>query len=112
VGEFKKNVWSFQIISTVHKRLWGDPSASKMIIARRFSLTNFFIATTALGFQVFVLYPWHKQLDDDFKELREESLRVLKRRDEAHLAELLEIKELIRRSDAKSSRSWGSIFRG
>jgi len=74
-----------------------------MIIARRFSLTNFFIATTALGFQVFVLYPWHKQLDDDFKELREESLRILKRRDEAHLAELLEIKELIRRSDARST---------
>jgi len=88
------------------------PSTSKMIIARRFSLTNFFIATTALGFQVFVLYPWHKQLDDDFKELREESLRILKRRDEAHLAELLEIKELIRRSDARSTSLWRSMFRG
>jgi len=41
-----------------------------MLITRTFSLTNFAIATSALGFQVFVLYPWHKQLDDDFEDLR------------------------------------------
>jgi hypothetical protein len=67
-----------------------------MIIARRFSLTNFFIATSALGFQVFVLYPWHKRLDDDFLELKAESLKVLHGGEKARLAELLEIKESIR----------------
>lgn len=67
-----------------------------MIIARRFSLTNFFIATSALGFQVFVLYPWHKRLDDDFQELKAETLRVLHRGENARLVELLEIKESIR----------------
>ena len=41
-----------------------------MLITRTFSLTNFAIATSALGFQVFVLYPWHKQLDDDFEAMR------------------------------------------
>jgi hypothetical protein len=41
-----------------------------MRITRTFSLTNFAIATSALGFQVFVLYPWHKRLDDDFENTR------------------------------------------
>lgn len=41
-----------------------------MLITRTFSLTNFAIATSALGFQVFVLYPWHKQLDEDFEDLK------------------------------------------
>lgn len=49
-----------------------------MIFTRRISLTNFLVATSALGFQVFVLYPWHKQLDDEFKALKEEHLRVLR----------------------------------
>lgn len=48
-----------------------------MHIARRFSLTNFFIATTALAFQVFVLYPWHQQLDEDFEKLKKRNLQVL-----------------------------------
>ncbi|CAK3815649.1 hypothetical protein HMPREF1120_08519 [Lecanosticta acicola] len=49
------------------------------LIARRFSITNFLIATSALGFQVFVLYPWHNRLDEDFKALREENLRLMRR---------------------------------
>lgn len=49
-----------------------------MIITRAISFTNFFVATSALGFQVCVLYPWHKQLDDDFEALKKEHLRVLK----------------------------------
>jgi len=52
-----------------------------MRITRTFSLTNFAIATSALGFQVFVLYPWHKQLDDDFEKLRR-SLIVERERNE------------------------------
>ncbi|KAH7025295.1 uncharacterized protein B0I36DRAFT_250743 [Microdochium trichocladiopsis] len=48
-----------------------------MFITRAISLTNFVVATSALGFQVCVLYPWHKQLDDDFEALKKEHLRVL-----------------------------------
>lgn len=76
-----------------------------MIIARRFSLTNFFIATSALGFQVFVLYPWHKRLDDDFQELKAESLNLLRVGEKARLVELLEIKEQIRELQ-KKNQSW------
>lgn len=48
-----------------------------MIITRGISLTNFAVASSALAFQVFVLYPWHKQLDDDFEALKKEHLRLL-----------------------------------
>jgi hypothetical protein len=48
-----------------------------MFITRALSLTNFLVATSALGFQVWVLYPWHKQLDHDFEALKKEHLRVL-----------------------------------
>jgi len=33
---------------------------------------NFVIATGALVFQMKVLYPWHKQLDEDFQKLKED----------------------------------------
>jgi hypothetical protein len=49
-----------------------------MFITRAISITNFLVATSALGFQVCVLYPWHKQLDTAFEELKSEHLRVLK----------------------------------
>lgn len=64
-----------------------------MIVTRRFSLTNFAIATSALCFQVFVLYPWHKQLDKNFQELKNEHLRILRGGEEARMAELKEIRE-------------------
>jgi len=48
-----------------------------MIITRAISVTNFLVATSALGFQVCVLYPWHKQLEEAFEELKMEHLRVL-----------------------------------
>jgi len=67
-----------------------------MLIARRFSVTNFLIATSALGFQVFVLYPWHQRLDDDFESLKKEHLSVLQELKKARLSEMLEIKECIR----------------
>lgn len=64
-----------------------------MIITRGFSLTNFVIATSALGFQVFVLYPWHHRLDEDFQDLKKEHLRVLEGAEKARMSELKEIKE-------------------
>jgi solute carrier family 25 phosphate transporter 3 len=48
-----------------------------MIVAKIFSVTNFVVATSALSFQVFVLYPWHKELKDSFEELKKEHVRVL-----------------------------------
>ena len=48
-----------------------------MFFTRGVSLTNFFVASSALAFQAFVLYPWHKQLDEDFEELKKENQRVL-----------------------------------
>lgn len=35
-------------------------------------LVNFVIASSALVFQVFVLYPWHHQLEKEFHELRQQ----------------------------------------
>ncbi|OGM50596.1 hypothetical protein ABOM_000752 [Aspergillus bombycis] len=48
-----------------------------VLITRGISLTNFLVASSALAFQVFVLYPWHKQLDESFEDLKKEHLRVL-----------------------------------
>lgn len=33
---------------------------------------NFTVAVSALGFQTGVLYPWHEELDREFKVLKEE----------------------------------------
>lgn len=48
-----------------------------MWVTRAISFTNFMVASSALGFQVFVLYPWHEQLSEDFESLKKEHLRVL-----------------------------------
>jgi hypothetical protein len=64
-----------------------------MIIARRFSVTNFLIATSALAFQVFVLYPWHSKLDEDFQELKQENLRLMQEIQRGRIQDLKEIKE-------------------
>jgi len=48
-----------------------------MFVTRAISMTNFLVASSALGFQVFVLYPWHKELDEGFEALKKEHLRVL-----------------------------------
>lgn len=50
---------------------------TNMRVTRAISLTNFMVATSALGFQVFVLYPWHKELDSGFEDLKKEHMKVL-----------------------------------
>jgi hypothetical protein len=47
------------------------------MITRTFSLTNFVIASSALGFQVLVLLSWHKELDEGFRELRREHSKII-----------------------------------
>ncbi|KAJ6104463.1 hypothetical protein N7523_010783 [Penicillium sp. IBT 18751x] len=64
-----------------------------MIITRGFSLTNFVIASSALCFQVCVLYPWHHKLDDEFKQLKAEHIRLLQESEESRLKELRGIRE-------------------
>jgi len=59
-----------------------------MRITRGFSLTNFVIATSALTFQVFVLYPWHARLDEDFTQLKIEHLNYLQEGEKKRLEEL------------------------
>lgn len=46
-------------------------------LTRIISITNFGVASSALCFQVFVLYPWHHQLDASFEQLKTEHVRVL-----------------------------------
>lgn len=46
-------------------------------LTRIVSLTNFVVASSALCFQVGVLYPWHKELDENFEKLKKEHLAVL-----------------------------------
>lgn len=64
-----------------------------MLITRGFSLTNFIIASSALCFQVCVLYPWHHRLDDEFNKLKAEHLRLLQESEENRLKELKGIRE-------------------
>jgi hypothetical protein len=47
------------------------------MITRTFSLTNFVIASSALASQVLVLYPWHKELDEGFRELQREHSKII-----------------------------------
>jgi hypothetical protein len=63
-------------IDQIHRS--GKGGTFKMpMVTRTFSLTNFVIASSALCFQVFVLYPWHKELDEGFAEMRREHARIL-----------------------------------
>ncbi|PLN86855.1 hypothetical protein BDW42DRAFT_189779 [Aspergillus taichungensis] len=56
-----------------------EATPHKMIFTRSVSLTNFAVASSALCFQVFVLYPWHQQLDDSFEELKKEHRLLLQK---------------------------------
>lgn len=38
---------------------------------------NFGVASTALGFQTMVLYPWHEELEHEFKKLKTEHKELL-----------------------------------
>lgn len=72
-------------------------AAAMAVIARRFTVTNFFIATSALAFQVFVLYPWHQKLDDDFELLKRENLKLVRELNMARAAEMSEIRDAFKR---------------
>jgi hypothetical protein len=81
-----------------------------MIFTRGVSLTNFVIATSALGFQVFVLYPWHKRLDEDFEQLKQEHIQTLHQEKESRMVELRGINEQLKLLSKGDGHSQG--FRG
>ncbi|KAG0649547.1 hypothetical protein D0Z07_3741 [Hyphodiscus hymeniophilus] len=82
-----------------------------MMFTRGFSLTNFAIGTSALCFQVFVLYPWHEKLDEDFEALKKEHLRVLHSGEIERKNELQTIKKCLERieeSERSKGKGWWS----
>lgn len=78
---------------TIKVHACNDIILAAMIITRGISLTNFAVASSALAFQVFVLYPWHKQLDDNFEALKKEHLRLLHKIDTAGFGQPKGIRE-------------------
>jgi len=74
------------------------------VFTKGVSLTNFVIASSALGFQVFVLYPWHHQLDNEFKRLKEEHLQIYRMGEESRRAELEKINEQLQKLG--NSKKW------
>jgi hypothetical protein len=80
-----------------------------MLFTRGFSLTNFVIGSSALCFQIFVLYPWHEKLDEEFTELKKEHARLLEDTRERHRDELKGIREqleLLNERHGKSGKFW------
>lgn len=76
-------------------------------ITRAISITNFVVASSALCFQVGVLYPWHKELDENFEKLKQEHVRVLAQIENS--ADLAAIKESNIRSQAASQEKGNSL---
>ncbi|GAB7357813.1 hypothetical protein MBLNU459_g0801t1, partial [Dothideomycetes sp. NU459] len=56
---------------------------------------NFGVATTALAFQTAVLYPWHEELDREFKALKAEHGEQLRHYHEIKLARLEELERRV-----------------
>lgn len=82
-----------------------------VVITRAISLTNFLVASSALGFQVFVLYPWHKELDAGFEELKKEHLRVLGAVSGGPSISREQREMMQERLREKNQRSWWSWFK-
>lgn len=66
-----------------------------MSIMKVLPYVNFAIATTALGFQITVLYPWHMQLERDFDVLKTEQENQLRGYHEQKILKLGEIENKI-----------------
>ncbi|KAI8905542.1 hypothetical protein EDD86DRAFT_177273, partial [Gorgonomyces haynaldii] len=67
-----------------------------MIFRQILPSINFVIGTTALSFQMLVLYPWHNQLDKDFKELEKVQEERLQ---EFHSLKVSKLEEIDRKLD-------------
>jgi hypothetical protein len=67
------------------------------ILNKYLPAVNFAIGTTALVFQMTVLYPWHNQLDKDFKELEQRHVETLEAYHKVKLEHLATIEESTKR---------------
>ncbi|KAF2135502.1 uncharacterized protein K452DRAFT_303501 [Aplosporella prunicola CBS 121167] len=56
---------------------------------------NFTVAISALGFQTGVLYPWHEELDREFKLLKQEHKQQLQIYHEVKLRKLEELERRV-----------------
>jgi len=56
---------------------------------------NFSVAVSALVFQTTVLYPWHEELEESFKELKREHVRQLQIYHEVKLKKLEELERRV-----------------
>ncbi|KAH9857231.1 hypothetical protein C2E23DRAFT_865807 [Lenzites betulinus] len=72
------------------------PTASRLL-----PYLNFTIATAALAFQTTVLYPWHHELDAEFKRLKEDQRRMLKELHDAKLERIAQVESKITLLDHK-----------
>ena len=64
-------------------------------LGRILPYVNFVVATTALTFQIAILYPWHIQLENDFIELRQEQILNLTEFHHLKVQKLNEIEETL-----------------
>ncbi|RPA85144.1 hypothetical protein BJ508DRAFT_13557 [Ascobolus immersus RN42] len=77
------------------------------VLTKLISLTNFVIASSALAFQVGVLYPWHHELDAEFQELKKEYRELMTEQRlerEKRMEELGEIRKEIEKLSAASGK--------
>lgn len=93
------------------QRLLGRPEILRhfeMMITKTFSLTNFVIGSSALCFQIFVLYPWHEKLEEEFVQLKKEHATLLEEMHQNHRSELRGIREQLELANErrKTGRFW------
>jgi len=65
------------------------------IIQQFLPLLNFVITSTALGFQISVLHPWHHQLDEDLNDLQCHQEATLHEYEEVRLTNIKNIEEYL-----------------
>ncbi|KAI9743869.1 MAG: hypothetical protein M1818_002603 [Claussenomyces sp. TS43310] len=56
---------------------------------------NFGVASSALLFQTTMLYPWHEELDAEFKKLKQEHVRQLQIYHEVKLKKLEDLEKRV-----------------
>lgn len=74
-------------------------------IRRVIPYVNFLVASSALCFQFFVLYPWHNELDKDFRKLQEDHHLTLEEYHQKKIKRLEEIEQNILRLEAYHHRN-------
>ncbi|KKA28874.1 hypothetical protein TD95_000277 [Thielaviopsis punctulata] len=77
---------------------------STPIFMRIITCTNFLVTSSALTFQVTVLYPGHKQVKADLEALRADHQRVLKMIEEGGLARPQQVQAIEKSSKSITER--------